>query len=215
MEIILGQARRRWREDEKRALVAETFADGQTVNGVARRHNISRSMLMPSSSEISCPEVRIEMSSSMALRPHGGRRIELLRHRYKGCVMGVEDVDDLGKICERPRQSVDLVDNDGMSFAGLDVLQKPLERRPLHRPAGKAAVVIHVRKRDPSGMTLAYDIGLACLPLSIERIEFLLEPLVGRFAGVDRAADGEPGSRGINPGHGLFSRLNLSPAAAA
>jgi transposase-like protein len=32
-------------DDEKRALVAETFADGQTVNGVARRHNISRSML--------------------------------------------------------------------------------------------------------------------------------------------------------------------------
>ena len=45
MEIILGQARRRWSEDEKRALVAETFVDGQTVNGVARRHNISRSML--------------------------------------------------------------------------------------------------------------------------------------------------------------------------
>src|SRR5271157_3961050 len=45
MEIILGQARRRWSEDEKRALVAETFVDGQTVNGVARRHNISRSTL--------------------------------------------------------------------------------------------------------------------------------------------------------------------------
>lgn len=45
MEIILGQARRRWSEDEKRALVAETFVEGQTVNGVARRHNISRSML--------------------------------------------------------------------------------------------------------------------------------------------------------------------------
>ena len=45
MEIILGQARRRWSEDEKRALVAETFVGGQTVNGVARRHNISRSML--------------------------------------------------------------------------------------------------------------------------------------------------------------------------
>ena len=31
MEIILGQARRRWSEDEKRALVAETFVgtDGQ------------------------------------------------------------------------------------------------------------------------------------------------------------------------------------------
>jgi hypothetical protein len=35
-----------------------------------------------------------------------------------------------------------------------------------------------------------------------ERIEFLLEALVGRFSGVDRAADGEPGSRGISPGHG-------------
>jgi transposase len=45
VEIILGQARRRWSEDEKRALVAETFVEGQTVNGVARRHNISRSML--------------------------------------------------------------------------------------------------------------------------------------------------------------------------
>jgi transposase len=45
VEIILGQAQRRWSEDEKRALVAETFVEGQTVNGVARRHNVSRSML--------------------------------------------------------------------------------------------------------------------------------------------------------------------------
>jgi hypothetical protein len=43
-------------------------------------------------------------------------------------------------------------------------------------------------------MTLAYDIGLASLPLGVERIEFLLEALVGRFAGVDRAVDGQPGS---------------------
>ena len=72
---------------------------------------------------------------------------------------------------------------------GLDVLQKPLEGRPLHRPAGEASVVIHVGKRDPAGMTLAHDIGLARLPLGVERIEFLLEALVGRLAGVDRAAD--------------------------
>ena len=45
MEIILGQARRRWSEDEKRALVAETFVDGETVNGVARRHKINPNML--------------------------------------------------------------------------------------------------------------------------------------------------------------------------
>jgi transposase len=45
MEIILGEPRRRWSEEEKRALVAETLVEGQTVHGVARRHNISRSML--------------------------------------------------------------------------------------------------------------------------------------------------------------------------
>jgi transposase len=45
VEIILGQARRRWSEDEKRALVAETLVEGQTVHGGARRHNISRIML--------------------------------------------------------------------------------------------------------------------------------------------------------------------------
>jgi len=89
--------------------------------------------------------------------------------------MGVEDVDDLGKICERPRQSVDFIDNDDLNLAGLDVFQKPLEGRPLHRPAGQAAVVVDVRKRDPSGMTLAHDIGLASLPLGVERVEFLLE----------------------------------------
>jgi hypothetical protein len=94
-----------------------------------------------------------------------------------------------------------------LNLPGLDVLQKPLEGRPLHRPAGQAAVVVHVRKRDPSGMTLAHDIGLASLPLGIERIEFLLEALVGRFSGVDRAADGQPGSGVISPRHGLFSRL--------
>jgi transposase-like protein len=45
MEIIRGEPRWRWSEDEKRALVAETLVEGETVNGVARRHNISRSML--------------------------------------------------------------------------------------------------------------------------------------------------------------------------
>src|ERR1700730_2724354 len=102
--------------------------------------------------------------------------------------MGVEDVDDLGKICERPRQPIDLVDNDDLNLAGLDVLQKPLERRPLHRPAGQASVVVHVGKCDPSGMPLAHDVGLARLPLSIERIEFLLEAFVGRFSWISSTA---------------------------
>jgi hypothetical protein len=53
---------------------------------------------------------------------------------------------------------------------------------PLHAQAQKAdgPIVIHVAKRDPAGITLAHDIGLARFPLGVERIEFLLEALVGR-----------------------------------
>jgi hypothetical protein len=39
--------------------------------------------------------------------------------------MGVEDVHDLGEIGKRPRQTINLVDNDDLNLAGLDVLQKP------------------------------------------------------------------------------------------
>src|ERR1700682_6049483 len=70
---------------------------------------------------------------------------------------------------QRTRQSIDLVDNDGLNLAGLDVLQKPLEGRPLHRPAGQAAIVVHVAKRDPAGLTLAHDVGLTRLPLWASR----------------------------------------------
>ena len=45
VEIFQGQARRRWSEDDKRRLVAETLAPGETVHGVARRHGVSTSQL--------------------------------------------------------------------------------------------------------------------------------------------------------------------------
>ena len=120
----------------------------------------------------------------------------------------------LAKSAERPGQAIDLVDNDDLNLAGRDVLQKPLEGRPLHRPAGQAAVVVHFGERDPSGVTLAHDIGLACFPLGVERVELPLEALVGRFSGVDRATDGEPGSRGISLCHRPPPPLSEKPAAA-
>jgi transposase len=45
VEIILGKERRRWSDEEKRSLVAETFAEGATVNAVARRYRLNPSML--------------------------------------------------------------------------------------------------------------------------------------------------------------------------
>ena len=45
VEIFRGQARRRWSEEDKRRLVAETFGPGATVHGVARRRGVSPSQL--------------------------------------------------------------------------------------------------------------------------------------------------------------------------
>src|SRR3954452_24469661 len=45
VEIFRGQMRRRWSEEDKRRLVAETFGPGATVHGMARRHGVSPSQL--------------------------------------------------------------------------------------------------------------------------------------------------------------------------
>jgi len=41
MDIILGKARRRWSAEDKRMIVAETFAPGAVILDVCRRHQIS------------------------------------------------------------------------------------------------------------------------------------------------------------------------------
>jgi transposase-like protein len=45
IEIFRGQARRRWSDEEKRQLVAETFMPGATVHAVAQRHGVNISQL--------------------------------------------------------------------------------------------------------------------------------------------------------------------------
>ena len=46
VEIFQGRARRRWSEEDKRRLVAETLAPGETVHAVARRHGVNTSQLV-------------------------------------------------------------------------------------------------------------------------------------------------------------------------
>ena len=45
VEIFHERARRRWSEEDKRRLVAETLGPGATVHGVARRHGVNTSQL--------------------------------------------------------------------------------------------------------------------------------------------------------------------------
>jgi transposase len=45
VEVFRGQARRRWSDEAKRRLVAETLATGGTVHSVARRYGVNTSQL--------------------------------------------------------------------------------------------------------------------------------------------------------------------------
>jgi transposase len=45
VEIFRGQARRRWSDEAKRRLVAETLVRGATVHAVAQRHGVNTSQL--------------------------------------------------------------------------------------------------------------------------------------------------------------------------
>ena len=55
-------------------------------------------------------------------------------------------------------------------------------------PARKAAIVLAFGQYHPAFMPLAQRIGGAGLMLGIEAVELLLQPILGRSAGIDRAA---------------------------
>ena len=63
--------------------------------------------------------------------PHRARRIELLCDRDERYTLRVKEFDEPGKIGERPRQPVDLVDNDDIDPAGPDIGEQVLQRRSL------------------------------------------------------------------------------------
>jgi hypothetical protein len=47
-----------------------------------------------------------------------------------------------------------------------------------------------LREADPAFVALALDVGFASLSLGMQRIERLLQPFFGGFAGIDRAVNG-------------------------
>jgi hypothetical protein len=121
-------------------------------------------------------------------RPIDARGIEGLRDADERHALAVEHLHQLGEVHERAGEPVDLVDDHDIDPAVLDVGEKPLQTRPLQRAAGPAAIVISVGDQCPAFRPLALDAGLARLTLGIERVEVLLQALVGRLARVDGAA---------------------------
>ena len=119
---------------------------------------------------------------------HGGGRIELLGDRHERYRAGIEGLHQFCKIGQRSGQTIDLVDHDHVDLAGRDIGEQLLEGRAVEIAAGIGGVVIMLGQQPPALRGLALDVGLAGLALGVERIELLIQSVLGRFAGVDGAA---------------------------
>ena len=93
------------------------------------------------------------------------------------------------EVGKRAAQPVNLVDDDDVDAAGLDVAQQPLQRRAFHAAAGEATVVVAIADEDPAFMLLALDVGQPRLALRVEGVELHLQSLFRGLARVGGAAD--------------------------
>src|SRR5205085_414317 len=109
----------------------------------------------------------------------------------------VEQLDQPGKIGERPGQPVDLVDDHDVDPAGPGIGDQVLQGGSLQIATGETAIVVAGFDQYPALVALAADEGLAGFALRGERVEFLLQSFLGGFAGVDRAAP----AVGVTPRH--------------
>ena len=115
--------------------------------------------------------------------------VEGLRHRDEGDGVRVEQLDELGKVRQGAGEPVDLVDHHHIDASRLDLGKQPLQGRTLETAARDAGIVVGVGQQAPAFMGLALDVGFGGLALVVEGGEGLIEPVLGGFAGVDRAAD--------------------------
>src|SRR5277367_407891 len=103
--------------------------------------------------------------------------------------MGIEQFNQLGEVRQRPRQAVDLVDDDDVNLPGSNVVQELLKVGPVGGSTGIPAIVIPGPNQGPAGMGLASDIGGGGLVLGIQRVELLVEAMLGGDPRIDCAAD--------------------------
>ena len=107
------------------------------------------------------------------------------------------------------RRAVASVDDHRVHPARLDIRQRALKVGPVQGATGDATIVIGIWDELPTVVDLAFDIGLACLPLGMERIELQIEVMFGGLASVDGAA------ADFDLVHAAVSRSPPSPLAGA
>src|SRR6202012_5264133 len=101
----------------------------------------------------------------------------------------IEQFDQLGEVRQGSRQAVDLVDHDDIDLSGSDVFQQPLQIGTVGRPAGISIIVVPGSGQSPTGMGLTLYVGGGCLILGVQRVELLIEALVGGDPGINSAAE--------------------------
>src|ERR1700694_1854331 len=107
--------------------------------------------------------------------------------------MRIEQLDEFGEVPQRPCQTVDLVDNDDVNLPGTDIVQQSLQVRSVGRPAGVSPIVVAGTDQGPAGMGLTLDIGGGSIVLRVQRVELLVEAMLGRDPRIDRAANRSDG----------------------
>src|SRR3982751_3383771 len=99
LEVFTGAGRRRtWPADEKAALVAESYAPGRTVCGVARRHGLTPAQLftwrrLARRVRLPVPEPPVRFVAAVGAPPSGPPpppAPQPRRARQPGPVMGIE-----------------------------------------------------------------------------------------------------------------------------
>ena len=90
--------------------------------------------------------------------------------------MGVEQLYQLGEVGQRPRQAVDLIDDDDINLPGADIVLQPLKVWPVGGPTGVPAIVIAGPDQGPAGVGLAFDIGRGRIILRISELNSWSSP---------------------------------------
>ena len=113
----------------------------------------------------------------------------------KDTLVRVEHLHQPGEVEQAPREPVDLVDDDAVDLAGLDVGHQPSEGRAVDVPAGEPAVVVAVGQADPplSGLALTY--ASPASRWASRELNSCSSPSSVRLPGVDGAPDRGVGRR--------------------
>src|SRR5580692_6421173 len=123
--------------------------------------------------------------------------------------MCIEQFDQLGKVGQRSRQAIDLVDDNNIKLPRADIVQQSLQVGTIGGSTRISAVIISRPDQGPAGMGLTFDISRGSFVLGVQRIELLVESVFRGDAGVDRTADG-PDRRSLHDRAFVSNRSSLS-----